>query len=145
MKILKNPLKKLLMLNDNAERVARSFAIGSFIGMMPIPGFQVLIALFISTLFKLNKKATCIAVFNTNLFTGLFIFSFNFWLGKNILNISPAFNFPEKLGFSFIITILEAGSDVFLSLLVGGIVTGIIFSALVYPVIKYVLPENNPK
>lgn len=142
MKFSKNIFSKLLKLQDSSQKIAKSFAIGSFIGMIPIPGFQVVVALLVARIFNLNKKASCIAVFNTNLFTGLFIFSFNFWLGNKILNISPSFKFPEKLNFDFIFLILEAGSEVFISLIVGGIIMGIVFALIAYPLVKRLVDKQ---
>ena len=140
-----NIFKNLLRLEDSSHKIAKSFAVGSFIGMLPIPGFQVIVALLVARIFYLNKKAACVAVFNTNLFSGLFIFAFNFWLGKTVLNISTNFVFPEKLGFDFILIVLRAGSDVFLSLMVGGILTGIAFALLAYPIVKYLFDNRYKK
>jgi uncharacterized protein len=84
---MKNPIKffkNILVIQDEPKVVAKGFALGSFIGMLPIPGFQLMVSLGIATLLKLNKKAACIAVFNTNLATGAFVFSFNYWLGKKL-------------------------------------------------------------
>lgn len=132
---MKNPLrvfKSIFTIQDEPKVVAKGFAMGSFIGMMPIPGFQMIVSLGIATLFKLNKKAACIAVFNTNLATGAFIFSFNYWLGKQFLGVSPSFIIGDKVDFQFISIIFKAGSDVFLSLLVGGIFTGLVTAIVVY-------------
>ncbi|TVQ14371.1 MAG: DUF2062 domain-containing protein [Bacteroidetes bacterium] len=132
---LKNPFKSfkdVFSLKDEPKVIAKGFALGSFIGMLPIPGFQLMVSFGIATLFKLNKKAACIAVFNTNVATGAFVFSFNYWLGKNLLGINPDFVLNDNLNFQFISIIIKAGSDVFLSLLLGGILTGLVTAAIVY-------------
>ncbi|WP_196890677.1 DUF2062 domain-containing protein [Aureivirga marina] len=142
---MKNPIKlfkSIFKIEDHPEKIAKGFAMGSFIGMMPIPGFQVLVSLAFASLFKLNKKAACVAVFNTNLVTGLFIFSFNYWLGKKILGIESGFTFPEKLDIHFISTIFKAGSEVYISLIVGGIVTGIVFAIIAYYILKNILSRK---
>ncbi|MDO8897592.1 MAG: DUF2062 domain-containing protein [Bacteroidales bacterium] len=110
--------KKIFTIHDEPKLVAKGFALGSFIGMLPIPGFQMMVSLSFATVLKLNKKAACIAVFNTNLATGAFIFSFNYWLGKQLLGVNPSFVIGDKVDFQFISIILKAGSDVFLALLV---------------------------
>ncbi|WP_459210368.1 DUF2062 domain-containing protein [Aquimarina rhabdastrellae] len=136
---MKNPIqifKKLFTINDTPELVAKGFAMGSFIGMIPIPGFQVFVAYFLASVFKINKSAACIAVFNTNLLTGPFIFAFNYWLGKTILGISSSFVIPQKIELSFITTIISSGADVYLSLIVGGLITGIFTALISYPLIK---------
>lgn len=137
--------KKLLGINGSPRYIAKGFALGSFIGMMPVPGFQMFIALFFSYVFKAHKKAACLAVFNTNLFTGVFIFAFNYWLGKSILGVSSDFVFPEEIGFGFIKIVLAAGKEVFISLLVGGAITGFIVSFVLYYILIQWLTKRQSK
>lgn len=142
-----NPIrifKGIFSIQDEPKTVAKGFALGSFVGMMPIPGFQVLVSLSIAALFRLNKKAACIAVFNTNLATGAFVFSFNYWLGKKILGVNPSFVIDDKLNLQFISIVLRAGSDVFLSLFVGGILTGLLTAAIAYYILLKVLSVRKP-
>jgi uncharacterized protein len=132
---LKNPfrlIKHTFRIKDEPKVIAKGFALGSFIGMLPIPGFQVMVSLAIASLLKVNKKAACLAVFNTNLATGAFVFSFNYWLGKQILGVNPSFIIGDRINIRFISLILKAGTDVFLSLVVGGVLTGIVSAAIVY-------------
>ena len=146
MKII-NPIrifKGLFLIQDEPKVVAQGFAMGSFIGMMPIPGFQVLVSLSFATLFKLNKKAACIAVFNTNIATGGFVFSFNYWLGKKILGVNPTFVMDDALDFKFISIIVKAGSDVFFSLFAGGVLMGILTAAIAYFVLLKLLILRKP-
>jgi uncharacterized protein (DUF2062 family) len=84
---IKTGIKQMWQLKDTPESVAQGFALGSFIGMMPIPGFQMMVALAFASVLKVNRKSACVAVFNTNLATGLFVFAFNFWLGKKNIRI----------------------------------------------------------
>jgi uncharacterized protein len=139
---VKNPIKSLkdiCSLKDEPKVIAKGFALGSFIGMLPIPGFQLIVSLGIATLLKLNKKAACIAVFNTNLITGAFVFSFTYWLGKKLLGVNPSFSIGDTVNYHFIVNILQAGSDVFLSLLAGGILTGLFTCTLSYWLIMKIL------
>lgn len=143
-----NPLKlfrSIFKIEDSPEVIAKGFALGSFIGMMPIPGFQMFVSLAIASSIKVNKRAACVGVFNTNLFTGVFIFAFNYWLGKTILGITSTFVFPEKISIHFIATIFNAGTDVMLSLLVGGIFTGIVFALISYYIVKYLICLKRKK
>ena len=143
---MKNPFKvfkNILLIEDEPKMIAKGFAMGSFIGMLPIPGFQIMVSYIFATLFKLNKKAACIAVFNTNLATGVFIFSFNYWLGRKILGVNPSFHIRYSVNFKFISIIIKAGSDVFLSLLVGGIVVGLISSILAYYLVNKLLIKRK--
>ncbi|MFW5707072.1 MAG: DUF2062 domain-containing protein [Bacteroidota bacterium] len=132
-------LKNIFTIEDDPKAVAKGFALGSFIGMMPIPGFQMMVSLGVATLFRLNKKAACIAVFNTNLATGAFVFSFNYWLGKKLLGVNPSFTIRDEIDFQFISILFNAGSDVYLSMLAGGIVTGLLSAAVVYQILLKIL------
>lgn len=137
--------KKLFNLKGEPRYVAKGFALGSFIGMMPIPGFQMLVSLSIASLIKVHKTAAVIGVFNTNIATGVFIFAFNYWLGKTVMGINPAFDFPDKIGIGFINTILSAGGDVFLSMIVGGVITGIASWLISYYAVLFILNKKTNK
>ncbi|QGY44536.1 DUF2062 domain-containing protein [Maribellus comscasis] len=130
--VKRNGVKRLFSLKGEPKVVAKGFALGSFVGMLPFPGFQIIISATLASFFRLNKTAAIAGVFNTNLATGVFVFAFNYWLGKKILGIESAFQMPEKIGIGFARTIFEAGSDVFLSLLLGGFITGIFAMILGY-------------
>lgn len=144
-RILTRPYKKLLRVDSDPGKVARGFALGSFIGMTPFVGFQVLISVSIASLAKWNRIAAGLGVFNTNLATGLFMFSFNYYLGSKILGIKSDFQLPDKLDISFIPQVFDAGLDVFFSLLVGGLLTGLPFAFVVYQVTYRILKRKQLK
>lgn len=122
--------EQILSFEGTPEFIAKGFALGSFIGMLPIPGFHILSSLGLASVFKLNKKSVFLGVIKTNLFTAGFIFAFTYWLGKKILGIQPTFSIPEKINFEFALTVFNSGSEVLLSLWIGGLVMGVV-SALV--------------
>lgn len=134
---------KLVSLNDKPVRVAKGFALGSFIGMLPIPGFQLIVSLCVAKILMLNYKAACLGVFNTNVLTGTFVFMFNYWLGQKILGLSPEFIFPERIGVSFLKVVLNSGSDVFMCMLVGGVISGTLSAFFGYYIIKRLLTRLN--
>ena len=136
-------LKSIVTLHGKPHHIAGGFALGSFIGMMPIPGFQMVVSLVLAVLLRISKKAACIGVFNTNILTGAFIFGFNLWLGKTILGISLNFTMPDKIGFDFIKLVFSAGADVFLSMVIGGIITGIISAVISYYILINILKRRN--
>lgn len=130
-------LKRLIALKGSPEYIAKGFGLGTFIGMMPIPGFQVLVSITIAASIKVNKTAAIIGVFNTNVATGAFFFAFNYWLGKHLLGITPDFVLPSSIDFSFISIILSAGKEVFYCMLAGGLITGSILGILGYKVVLF--------
>ncbi len=136
-------LKSVFKIEDKPKVIAKGFALGSFIGMLPIPGFQMIVSLSIAGLLKFNKKAAMVSVFNTNLATGAFIFAFNYWLGRKILGVNPSFRITDNIDIYFVSTIFKAGYDVFLSLFLGGIITGIISSVIVYYIMIKILDNKR--
>ena len=138
-----NSVKQVLQLTDNPKSIAKGFALGSFIGMMPIPGLQMIVSLSIASVLKINRKAACIAVFNTNVLTGAFVFAFNYWLGKKLLGINSDFLLPENIDLNFIKSIFHAGTDVYMSLIAGGVITGIPAALIAYFIVKKYLAKRN--
>ena len=54
---MKNPInvfKGLFKLEDSPKIISKGFALGSFIGMIPIPGLQIFVAYGISKLLKVK-------------------------------------------------------------------------------------------
>ncbi len=138
-------IRKIFSLQEEPEKVARGFALGSFIGMLPFPGFQMFISAGLASCFRWNKVAAIAGVFNTNLFTGAFVFAFNFWLGKEILGFESSFTMPEKINLSFARTVISAGREVFLSLLLGGVITGLVAMVGGYYLSLFILNRKQPK
>lgn len=144
MKKISKKIKALFTIKDTPEMIAQGFAIGSFIGMLPIPGLQVFVAYFFASVLKINKSAACIAVFNTNLITGPFIFAFNYWIGKTLLNIESSFEIPNQINLHFLSLLLDSGYNAFLSLFFGGLISGSISALISYPIIKkYVIYRQS--
>ncbi|HLV24272.1 MAG TPA: DUF2062 domain-containing protein [Moheibacter sp.] len=131
-KIFHNYKRKIVSFEGEPEFIAKGFALGSFIGMLPIPGFHILSSMALAFLLKLNKKSVFLGVIKTNLFTAGLIFSFNYWLGKKLLGLHSDFRIPAEIDFEFFRILLESGIDVFLCLLAGGILMGIVSALVTY-------------
>lgn len=129
--------REVVSFEGEPSYIAKGFALGSFIGMLPIPGFHILSSLTLGSLLKLNEKSVFLGVIKTNLFTAGFIFAFNYWLGKKVLGINPDFVIPDKISSGFIKIMLASGIEVFQSLLIGGIIMGIVSAASNYYLILY--------
>jgi uncharacterized protein len=70
-------------------------------------------------------------------------FAMGSFIGKKILGVNLSFHIRESINFKFISIILKAGSDVFLSLLVGGAIVGLITSSLAYYLVHRLLIKRN--
>lgn len=138
-------LRKIQKLTGNPRLIAKSFALGSFIGVSPLIGMQVILSLFLSGIFHLNKAAAVIGVLNTNWTKGLILYPVNYKIGAWLLGITPCFNIISILKGNVFFNIWHSGMDVFLSLLLGGIITGLIIATMYYFLILKVLNFNNLK
>jgi len=136
---------RVLDLKDNPRKIAGGFALGSFFGVTPFPGCQVLFSVSIATLLKWNRIATAVGVFNTNWGKGWFIYPINYALGSWIIGNESSFAFPDRLSFSVLPEIFAAGAGVFFSLVLGGVITGGIISLGYYHLFMYLLKRRRDR
>ncbi|MFV0305001.1 MAG: DUF2062 domain-containing protein [Moheibacter sp.] len=120
---------QVLSFDGEPKFVAKGFALGSFIGMLPIPGFHILSSIGLAILLNLNKKSVFLGVIKTNLLTAGFIFSFNYWVGKKLLNNHSEFDFSGLNNFYTI------GIEIYLCLVIGGIMMGILSAIVNYYIV----------
>ena len=83
----KKSIKKILLRAlrnrcNSPHQIAMGVSIGTFIGLGPTFGFQLIPVLFFCYFFKLNKIAGTFGVFITNPFTVIPIYLFNYWIGN---------------------------------------------------------------
>jgi uncharacterized protein len=97
---LKKQLAKLIQSNSSGETIAFGFALGTFIAILPTPGFGIFIGLFLAYLFKKLDKLSIIlpfAIWNPFLLSPIYYLSLK--LGEILFN-SSQFNAPiEELSF----------------------------------------------
>ena len=120
---------RFIRLHGHPEDIAWGAAVGLFVAMTPTMGFQMVIAIPIAALFKINKVAAAATVWITNPFTAPFIYGLNYVLGAKLLG------YPLKAGFisnPSWETLWHSSKSVFISLTVGGALTGIAIGILGY-------------
>ena len=130
-RVLRFIFYKVIRIRGTPEEISRGLALGIFVGMTPTMGFQMAIGAFIAALLKQNIIATALAVWITNPFTFIPIYSFNYQVGKFILNSPGHRNISEKT-FSSMKTLIGRGWDFFYTLWFGSIVVGIVLSVIIY-------------
>jgi len=130
--IFKNTFDKWFLIDENPEKAALSYAIGIFLATTPFVGTKALIALLISQIFKMKKGIAIIGVYHINSLTGPFFYAFSFFLGKNIMGYNCSFNFPNHIGFQTVLACFTGSKEIFLSLLIGGLIIGIPASFLAF-------------
>jgi len=122
---------RIVRIRATPEVIARGVALGVFIGMTPTMGFQMAIGTFIATLLKENIIATAAAVWVTNPFTFIPIYSFNYQVGKIILQKHEAVPITAKT-FTSMKALFSMGWDFFYTLWFGSLIVGIVGSVLAY-------------
>jgi len=133
---------RFIRLHGSPEQIAWGAAVGFFVAMSPTMGFQMLIAVPLAALFKVNKVAAAVSVWLTNPATAPFIYWFNYKVGAKLLG------YPVKAGFlsnPSWETFWYSGRHVFLSLTLGGAITGIVIALAGYFVILSMVKTAREK
>jgi uncharacterized protein (DUF2062 family) len=142
MKII-NPKKlkyiyiRFIRQSGSSEEIARSAAVGLFVGFaMPI-GTQMPVALLFAYIFKAKKILSLIFTLPTNLYTIIFIYPAQCWVGGKICGISLSFRELRKT-FSVLLSdfkmesFLDFSGDMLISFFAGGLLFGTIFAIIGY-------------
>jgi uncharacterized protein (DUF2062 family) len=147
---------RFIRIRATPEQVARGMAIGLFIGMTPTIPFQMLLAVFVSSLFKENKIAAALGVWITNPITALPIYLFNFKIGRFLVlgrtgnvdkeQVNVIQNLIENgITSESVLNVLEMGWQNLLFLLAGSVVVGLITAVIGFWVTRplYVYLKNK--
>jgi len=140
---IKNIIRKLLVINDSPKNIAFGYALGIFLATTPLIGFKVLIALIITHALKWNKMAAVVGVYHVNTLNAAFFYGFSFLVGRYFTGYNIDFAFPEELSFKAVMQSFSSSYEVFMSLLVGGIVIGIPLSFIAFKFIFSLLQEQK--
>lgn len=122
-------------------------AIGVFVAFTPTVGLQMLIGAFLATLVGANRPAAMIPAWITNPITIPPIFALTYWVGSLLLGSAADVDVQaeltkvvEQLGsISFyeihkpLLKFFEIGVEVYVPMLVGGIIVGAICGGITYP------------
>ena len=111
----------------NRASVSTSFFIGIFVAFLPIPG-QTLIAAFLALLFSSNLPIAVALVWISNPLTIAPLFIFTYGVGVLLLGME-FIDFTLEFSWSWIIT---QGKLIWLPLLTGSLITGLVFGGLGY-------------
>ncbi|PKP03376.1 MAG: hypothetical protein CVU11_08555 [Bacteroidetes bacterium HGW-Bacteroidetes-6] len=128
-------------LKGKPRNIATAFAMGSFIGVSPLVGMQIILSIILSFILKLNRPAAIIGVINTNWTKGLFLYPINYQIGAMILGSERQPDFSEILQGNIFRNLIEAGSDVFVAMLIGGCITGALIAVIYYQIVYIFLKK----
>lgn len=125
-RLLGNRLLDPHLWHFDRESTARGVAVGAFSGMLPIPGLQILLAIVLCFLWRVNIIAAAAATFISNPFTGLFLVWLQITVGRVLLYPeSPFIRFEDVASVNFVVTNGKA-------LVLGGIITAVIAAPVTY-------------
>jgi len=142
-KLIKRLVDKIQSLIGEPKMIARSFAMGSFIGVTPLIGMQIIISLTLAGIFRLSKTASVVGVINTNWTKGLLLYPLNYKIGAWLLGYNRSLSISCLFTGNVFKNLYNAGSEVFSSLLIGGFITGAIVSYIYYFLVLKILKQRE--
>lgn len=120
---------QLQRLPGNPRRLAVAVALGAFIGITPTVPFHMILAITLSSLFRLSRLAALLGTLVSNPLTLLPTYYVCFKIGQLLLFHSEPLPFPETFN---IMEILRLGWKINLALQVGGIILALPVTLAVY-------------
>ncbi len=129
---LQKAYERFLKIRGNPNEIALGFALGLFVGMAPCMGIQTVIAVFLASLFKWNKISAAVGVWISNPISAPFLYGFTFYVGSLFTGITESFSPAGVFDFSYLYQIILKAREIFWTLTLGGIITGIPVAAIGY-------------
>jgi hypothetical protein len=136
-------MDRMRSIQDDPRKVALGYAFGIFLATTPFIGLKVLIAIIITHVFKWNKKASVIGALHVNGLNGAAYYGFVYFIGKQLIPSKVDFVIQDKINFQTFLSFFIGSWEVFLVMLVGGLVIGIPLSLLAYKLVYKVLSHKN--
>ena len=135
---------KFFKINDSAQKIALGVALGVFSGLMP--GTGPVAALFLAFIFKANRAAALLGSLLTNTWLSFVTFILAIKVGSVILKMNWQ-EIPQKVqilvkDFSWARSCKFSFAEVFLPLIVGYVIIGLILGAVSYLVTLLIIRRN---
>ena|SRR3989344_5814984 len=128
---------QFVRLNATPEDIARGLAVGVFVGMLPIYGVQILVAILLAQALGENKLAASIGTFITNPLTSIPIYLFNYKVGRLFIPVAnPSILIPDAGFMEQIRHLTGLSLEYFLTWIVGCIIVGLFSAILTYWISK---------
>jgi len=132
---MKNVPSRLAAIPETPHDIAKAFAVGVFIGILP--GMGSAVALLAAFVFRLSKIATLLGSLLTNPWTVAFVYASSYQTGKWILQHRSPVDWE-------LITSFRTGWPAELGrvappLVVGGVVLGLVFSIAWYGIVRWIV------
>lgn len=121
---VKKSYDRFLKIRGNPQEIAMGFALGLFIGMSPLMGFHMAIAVFLAALLKYNKFAAASAVWISNPLTAPVLYGLTYYIGAKVLGMDNA-RLLSGLDQNILLVIVRQAPEIIGVLTVGGIILGL--------------------
>ena len=140
--VLRRWLRRILFQKDTPESIAAGAALGTFIALTPTVGLQMIIAVALATVARVNKVAAALLCWITNPLTIPPIYYGCYRLGLLLMPDYRLKDVGEKFDKlanaeslkAYIDTMTKLGVEVYVPMFVGSLILGTIFGFLAYPV-----------
>jgi hypothetical protein len=142
MRNLKDLFKKLLHIEDTAERTALAYSIGIFLGFSPFLGFHTLMGLAIAFLFNLNRVSILLGVWSNTPWWIVPYYTIATWVGVWVTgfridkaSLKGTFQLGMDQGFmsSDFWSRVASQWGLLLSFLIGSLILSTLLSLVAYP------------
>ena len=117
--------ERFLKIRGRPREIALGMALGLFIGMTPIMGLHMIIAVPLAALFKWSKISAGIGVWITNAVTAPFIYYITYLMGARLIGIDKLWVMDPGQGLTGLYKMLLKAPEIFWAMTIGGIVLGI--------------------
>jgi uncharacterized protein (DUF2062 family) len=124
-KPVKTVIRKLKNIKADPVKICYGFAFGVFMSTTPLIGFKWMVALPIVWLARWNKMACLIGIMQVNYLTGPLFYALAYFVGKGVCGYSSTFELPKTMSFGAVKDIFFGNTDVFISLLTGGLILSV--------------------
>lgn len=138
----------LIRLRGSPRAIALGAAIGMVVAFTPTPGFQIILAVGLATLFNANRPVAIVPTWLTNPITTVPVYAFTYyvgsllWPGPEASTVTRALREGaaelaslDLLAFRAQLDVfLALGVDVFVAMWIGGLVVGSIAAVITYPI-----------
>jgi hypothetical protein len=134
---------RIKRLNGDPHYVATGMAIGVFVGITPTIPFHTGIALVLAFLLKVSKVAAVLGVWCSNPFTIPFFYYWSYKIGISVMGTTNTYSTIKQGSF---LDLWRAGHDIALTMLLGGVILGILPAILTYVVtLRMMILKKNRK
>jgi uncharacterized protein (DUF2062 family) len=142
---LRKAYYRLVKIDGTPRQISLGLALGIFLGILPIFGFQALSAVLLASLLKWSKIAAALGSGITNPLTTPFIYSAAYYIGSRLFGTRlPPLNINE-LGFGTLITMFHSSPQILWNMFVGSIFLALPLAIAGYYVTYAILERHQDK